>query len=117
MFFGKLFNYLKSLLHDHRIPTRDKVVCLALLILIASPIDLIPDWIPVMGVLDDIVYLAIFFEYVFEVLGDEILLTCYPWSLQSFISLRRFSLLVSRFSPSWIKGWLWKFRPSPFRKN
>lgn len=117
MFLSKLLTYLKSLIDDHRIPKRDKIVCLGLLLLVVSPIDLIPDWIPVMGVLDDIVYLAIFFEYVFEILGDEILLTSYPWGLQSFITLRKLSRLVSRLSPGWIKDWLWKFRPSPFRKN
>jgi uncharacterized membrane protein YkvA (DUF1232 family) len=43
-----------SLISDDRIPIAPRIIAMALVIYIASPIDLIPDFIPVIGYLDDI---------------------------------------------------------------
>src|SRR5437867_3380211 len=43
----------KRLLGDPRIPRRHKIMIGALLVYLASPIDLVPDFIPVAGQLDD----------------------------------------------------------------
>jgi uncharacterized membrane protein YkvA (DUF1232 family) len=45
------------LITDHRVPKRAKLVPLALLAYLANPIDLILDFIPVQGYLDDIAIL------------------------------------------------------------
>jgi len=48
-----------SLISDDRIPIAPRIIALALVIYIASPIDLIPDFIPVIGYLDDILIVVI----------------------------------------------------------
>ena len=51
----KLIKFLQDVAKDDRIPERDKVVLAGLLVLLVSPIDLIPDFIPVLGYLDDLI--------------------------------------------------------------
>jgi uncharacterized membrane protein YkvA (DUF1232 family) len=46
---------VRRLLVDPRVRRRDRVVLLGLLAYLVSPIDLVPDFIPVLGQLDDVV--------------------------------------------------------------
>lgn len=111
----KLFEFIKAVAKDERIPERDKKVILAFLALIMSPIDIIPDWIPVFGVIDDLVLLAIILDYFFEVLDQDILLSHYPFGMKSFIAMRRFARLLTWMTPRPIKDKIWKFEKSPYR--
>ena len=47
------------LLRDERLPRRQKLLVAALIPYLASPIDLIPDFIPIAGQLDDAVLVAL----------------------------------------------------------
>jgi len=57
-FFDKI-SLAGSLFRDGRIPIAPRIIALALVIYIASPIDLIPDFIPVIGYLDDILIVLV----------------------------------------------------------
>jgi len=48
-----------SLISDGRIPIAPRIIALVLVLYIASPIDLIPDFIPVIGYLDDILIVLV----------------------------------------------------------
>lgn len=48
-----------SLFTDSRIPAVTRIVAVALVLYLASPIDLIPDFIPVVGLLDDLLIVMI----------------------------------------------------------
>lgn len=48
-----------SLFRDERIPIAPRIIALALVLYIASPIDLIPDFIPVIGYFDDILIVLV----------------------------------------------------------
>ena len=58
-FFKTMGKFLKDVSEDARIPERDKKVLLAMVVLVISPFDIIPDWIPVFGQLDDLVIIAL----------------------------------------------------------
>lgn len=115
-FFRKLIDFVKAVANDERIPPRDKRVILALLALILSPIDLIPDWIPLIGVVDDFVIMAIVLDYFFNVLDDQILLSHYPWGMKSFVTVRRIARFVTVLTPPILKNKIWKYEPSVFKR-
>ncbi len=48
-----------SLFRDNRIPIAPRIIALALVVYIASPIDLVPDFIPVVGYFDDILIVLV----------------------------------------------------------
>jgi uncharacterized membrane protein YkvA (DUF1232 family) len=48
-----------SLFRDDRIPIAPRIIALALVLYIASPIDLLPDFIPVVGYFDDILIVMV----------------------------------------------------------
>jgi uncharacterized membrane protein YkvA (DUF1232 family) len=54
-----LVGLVRSLLADPSSPTRVKVALAGLLVYLVSPIDLIPDFIPVLGSMDDLVITAV----------------------------------------------------------
>lgn len=115
-FLKKLSHFLQQVISDQRIPSRDKKVLLALVVLIISPIDIIPDWIPIIGLIDDMILMALVLDYFFEVLDAEILLSHYPWGMKSFSLLRRTSRLITRLVPAGIKKLLWKYESSPYSR-
>ncbi len=110
-----LYEFVKNVANDERIPDRDKKVLLALVALLVSPFDLIPDWIPVLGQLDDFLIIALILDYFFRVLDSEVLLSHYPWGMKSFAQLRRFATIVAWFAPGPLKRKLWTYVGSPYR--
>ncbi len=110
----ELIQFIKAVATDDRIPERDKRVILALLALVISPVDIIPDWIPVFGVLDDVAIVAIILDYLFNHLDQEILLSHYPWSLKSYTRVRQMAQTIARLTPPFVKRRIWKFKPSVY---
>lgn len=113
-FFKDLKDFLVNTAHDERIPPRDKKVLLALIALIISPIDLIPDWIPFFGQLDDLVLMAIVLDYFFRVLDSQVLLSHYPWGMKSFARLRAVARFLDFLVPRFIKKKLWQYVGDPY---
>jgi uncharacterized membrane protein YkvA (DUF1232 family) len=64
---------LRSLLRDPRVPRRRKLLLLALLGYLAMPIDLVPDFIPIAGQLDDSIVVALVLRSVLRSGGPELL--------------------------------------------
>ncbi len=114
-FFKKLVEFIKAVATDERIPARDKKVLMVLTALVISPFDIIPDWIPVLGMMDDIVIIAIILDYLFNVLEPEILLSHYPWGMKSFTRTRAAARLIAIITPGWVKRRIWKFEGSPYK--
>jgi uncharacterized membrane protein YkvA (DUF1232 family) len=63
---------VKRLLGDPRVPRRAKLVLIAMLGYLVLPFDLVPDFIPVAGQLDDAILLAAALAYVVRVAGREV---------------------------------------------
>jgi uncharacterized membrane protein YkvA (DUF1232 family) len=66
------------LLRDPRVPRRSKALVAALIPYLALPFDLIPDFIPVAGQLDDAVLVAFFLRRVVRRTGPELLRELWP---------------------------------------
>ena len=69
---------VRRLRKDPRVPRRAKVAIIVAGIWVASPIDLIPEFIPVIGPLDDIVVVALALRYAGRQVPREVLLAAWP---------------------------------------
>jgi uncharacterized membrane protein YkvA (DUF1232 family) len=63
---------VKRLLGDPRVPRRAKLALIALLAYLVMPFDLVPDFIPVAGQLDDAILVAAVLAYVVRVAGRDV---------------------------------------------
>jgi uncharacterized membrane protein YkvA (DUF1232 family) len=63
----------KGLLHDPRVARTDKILLVVGIVWVVSPIDLIPEFIPVVGPLDDVVVAALILRRVVRHAGPETL--------------------------------------------
>lgn len=61
---------VRHLLADRAVPGRVRVALAVLLVWLVSPIDLIPEFIPVLGPLDDVVVAVLVLRYVQRQLGE-----------------------------------------------
>ena len=113
-FFHDLKNFIVNTANDERIPARDKKVLLVMIGLLISPLDLIPDWIPVIGLLDDLIILSFILDYFFSVLDSRILLSHFPWDMKAFARLRAISRGLQFLVPKFIKNKIWKYVGDPF---
>ena len=66
-----LLRLLRSIIRDGSAPLDVRLVLVGLLAWIVSPIDLIPEFIPVLGPLDDVVVAIVAMRYVRRRLGVE----------------------------------------------
>ena len=64
---------MKALLADRRVSPVAKTVLLAAAIYAVSPLDLIPDWIPVVGMMDDLGILLAAINFFFSAVPPEVL--------------------------------------------
>jgi uncharacterized membrane protein YkvA (DUF1232 family) len=70
----------RRLLRDPRVPRRAKVALALTLPYLAMPFDLIPDFIPVVGQLDDALVVAAAIGYVVRAAGPELVEELWPGS-------------------------------------
>ncbi len=105
------WEFLRAVARDARIPKRDKLLASLLLLLVVSPLDLIPDWLPVLGQLDDLAYLALLADFAANHLAREIWLSHWPFSLKAFALPLRFLQLLAIPAPRALRRKLWRYRP------
>jgi uncharacterized membrane protein YkvA (DUF1232 family) len=70
----------KRLLKDPRVPRRAKATLALVIPYLVMPFDLIPDFIPVLGQLDDALLVAAVFGYVARSAGREVVEELWPGS-------------------------------------
>jgi uncharacterized membrane protein YkvA (DUF1232 family) len=73
------------LLRDPRVPRRSKLALGALALYLASPIDLVPDFIPVAGQLDDVLLAAVVLRGIVRSAGAEVVAEHAPASLSRLV--------------------------------
>jgi uncharacterized membrane protein YkvA (DUF1232 family) len=66
-----LLRLVRSLLTDRSTPLGVRLALLALLAWLINPIDLIPEFIPVLGPLDDVIVAVLVLRYVRASIGDD----------------------------------------------
>ena len=84
-----LLRLFKRVATDREVPRMVRVELMLLLAYLVSPIDLIPDFIPVIGFLDDALVVAIMLRIVVRTAGPRMLEKHWPGTPQGLWALRR----------------------------
>jgi uncharacterized membrane protein YkvA (DUF1232 family) len=69
---------VRRLRKDPRVPRRAKAAIIVAGLWVASPIDLIPEFLPIIGPLDDIVVVALALRYAGRQVPREVILAAWP---------------------------------------
>ena len=69
---------VSRLTREPRVPRRRKALLLALVAYLALPFDLVPDFIPVAGQLDDVVIVALILRYFVAAEGEPLIRELWP---------------------------------------
>jgi uncharacterized membrane protein YkvA (DUF1232 family) len=79
-----LLRLVRDLIRDPSVPIRVRMTLVGLLAWLISPIDLIPEFVPVLGPLDDVVVAVLVLRYVRRRLGDPELRRRWPGSAEGY---------------------------------
>lgn len=107
---SQFFGCIKNVWLDSRIPTRDRWVVAAATFLIISPLDIIPDFIPVVGVIDDLILVSFILDYFFNRLEDKIILDHFPFNKTRFYAFKSVIGNICKISPQHMLHFLWKYK-------
>jgi Protein of unknown function (DUF1232) len=94
----RLAGMLAALMVDRAVPGRAKLLLAALAVYLATPLDLIPDFIPLLGWLDDAVLVALVLDRLVVVLGRPLLLKHWPFEVASLDA----TLATARRLAAWV---------------
>lgn len=86
-----LVRLFRALMRDPRVPRRSKVLLAGAALWLASPIDLIPEFIPVLGPLDDAVVAALALRHVIQTAGREVVAEHWSGAGTTLDALLRFA--------------------------
>ena len=84
-----LVRLLKGIATDPEMPRRIQIAMFALLAFVASPIDLIPDIIPVIGLADDVILIALVLRWVIHTADESTLAKHWPGTPEGLSAVRR----------------------------
>jgi uncharacterized membrane protein YkvA (DUF1232 family) len=82
----------RRLRRDPRVPARAKLAMALAALWLLSPIDLIPEFVPVIGPLDDVIVVALALRYAARAVPRDVLMEAWPGEervLERFLSGRR----------------------------
>jgi uncharacterized membrane protein YkvA (DUF1232 family) len=94
---------IPKLAADERVPLRTKLALGGLAVYLASPWDIVPDFIPVLGQLDDGVALLLFLDGVLNQVDDRILLEHWTGAPETLRGLQWLARQTSRWVPGPLK--------------
>jgi uncharacterized membrane protein YkvA (DUF1232 family) len=95
-----------KLLSDERVPRRTKLALAGLAVYLASPWDIIPDFIPGLGQLDDAVVLLLFVDAVLNQVDDSVILEHWTGEVETLRRVQDFSHRLSKWTPNEVKTYL-----------
>lgn len=103
-----MIDFVRDVAEDHRIPLQNRIVLGGLLAYLLTPIDIIPDFIPILGWLDDAFVTLLILDYVFNSTDSEIILQHYPWSKAGFHKMRTYVDRLNWLIPPRVKSILFR---------
>ena len=100
----RLARMIASLLADGQVPTAAKVALAAVAVYLVSPLDLIPDFIPFLGYLDDALLVAVVVDGLLNYLDHSLLLKYWPGGVESLDATAAVARRLARWVPARLKA-------------
>lgn len=101
-----LLKLLGRLLRDPRVPRRSKLLVGALLGYLISPVDLIPDAIPVVGLVDDVLLAVYAVHHLIERAGEDVVLEHWDGPADLLEMVRSVLETAQQLVPDSIRSWV-----------
>ena len=95
---------IARLAKDPELPRAAKIALAAAAVYLLSPIDLLPDFIPFVGYLDDLVLAAIVLDGILNYVDRDLVMRYWPERVGSFDTLARSAHMLASWIPSRIKS-------------
>ena len=100
----ELVRLIARLVRDPLLPRAAKIALAAAMVYLASPIDLIPDFIPVIGYLDDVLVAALLVDGILNWVDRGLVLKYWPGSPDSLERLSRAARMLAVWVPRRLKA-------------
>ena len=102
---------IARLVRDPALPRPAKLALAAAAVYLANPIDLVPDFIPLIGYLDDVLLAAILLDGVLNYVDRDLVRRHWPGRAQSLDALARTAHLLSAWVPRRVKARIFSTKP------
>lgn len=99
----RLLKLLWRLTRDPRVPARSKAMLFFLAGYLASPIDLIPDFIPGAGQVDDLIIVAVALDHMLNRVPEEVVRSHWEGDGDVLEVVREILDISTSFIPAWLK--------------
>jgi uncharacterized membrane protein YkvA (DUF1232 family) len=100
-----------KLVRDPLLPRAAKIALAAAMVYLASPLDLIPEFIPLLGYLDDLLLAALLVDGILNWVDRGLVLKYWPGSPDSLERLARAARMLAVWVPRRLKARLFTARP------
>jgi len=107
----KLAPLLLRLARDPRVPRRNKLIAAAISAYLVLPLDVIPDWVPGIGRLDDLILVALALDTMLNGVSEEIVQEHWDGSVEALQTIRSALAAATSLVPERIRE---KLSPSAF---
>ena len=104
----KLIDFIRDIAEDNRIPLQNRIILGGLLAYLITPIDIIPDFIPILGWLDDAFVTLVILDYIFNSTDTDLILQHYPWNKTGFLKMKTHVSRLSWLVPQRVKNVLFR---------
>ncbi len=99
-----LVRLIAKLVRDPMLPRAAKVALAAVMVYLASPIDLIPDFVPLVGYLDDLLLASVLVDGLLNWVDRGLILKYWPGSADSLERLARAARMLAVWVPRRLKA-------------
>ena len=99
-----LVRLIAKLVRDPTLPRAAKVALAAVMVYLASPIDLVPDFIPLVGYLDDLLLASVLVDGLLNWVDRGLILKYWPGSADSLERLARAARMLAVWVPRRLKA-------------
>jgi uncharacterized membrane protein YkvA (DUF1232 family) len=101
--FANIGKLLVRLIRDPRVPQRNKLVAGGIATYLVVPLDFIPDWIPGIGQLDDIVMLAFAVDLLLNSTPDDVVAEHWDGDPNVLAMVRQLAATMTNFVPDRVR--------------